>query len=300
MCDPLKIIGQDIIGIDKLDYVIVQPIGSFLTGDDSVLISFRPRASGARHGEYIITLEDSTRISIALKGFGRNITFVEPKTQDINVDTIGGYAQVPIRFVGFSQTEDLEVVLHYDNRIIYNNSISLSGIPFDIAGESWPGRAKIRIPKSEMSLDTVTGIAIFTVFPDGDNCFKVSFDSMSILSPFAPCTYSIGNPVEATICPLKGCGVMTLTNYILHGEVPQLFIQPNPNHGTVLLTSTITLNDVSVEIIDMIGRISGKKNITLKKGVPSKIELDDLRKGNYSIRVRAQGLQFQLPIVLIR
>lgn len=300
LCKYPKILAQKISGIDSADYRIVQQLGDSISGNDSILVSFRPHGSGARKGYYSITLEDGTQILLPLKGFGRDIVFVEPQTANISVDTIGGFAEVPIRFLGFPQKEDIEVVIHYDPRMIYNNSISLSGTSLDIPGDSSSGRAKIRIPKNEMSLDTVTGIAIFTVFPDNDDCYNVSFDSMTILSPSAPCTYSIGSPVSAVVCPLRGCGVMTLTNYMLHGVTPQLFVQPNPNHGKVLLTSTITLSDASVEVVDMLGRIFAKKNILLKKGVASTLELDNLRDGNYIIKISAQEMQFQMPILIIR
>ncbi len=298
-CKHLKIVGEKIQGINFSDYGISKSIGDSLTGDDSVLISFRPHGSGARNGEYIITLEDSTQLAVPLKGFGKDVLFVEPKTQDIAVDTIGGFAQVPIRFNGFLQKEDLEVVLNYDKRLIYNGSISYSGASLDVAGEAWSGRAKLRIPKNELQLDTISGIAIFTVFPDSTDCYKVALDSMNILSPFAPCTYTIGNAVTATICPPKGCGVMTLTNYMLHGIMPQLRITPNPNQGAAFISSSATLGDGSVEIVDMLGRICTKKSISLTKGIPAKLEFNDLQSGSYYVRVRTQGLQYLIPIAVM-
>ncbi len=299
LCSYPKIIGQKITGVDSLDYRIVQPVGDSLSGNDSAFISFRPRGSGAQSGEYIITLEDSTQISVPLKGFGKNIIFVQPMTADIAVDTIGGYAQVPLRFSGFPQKEDLEVVLHYDTRMIYNGSNSILGASFDLPGESWQGRSKIRIPKSELQLDTISGLAIFTVFPNGTDCFKVSLDSMNILSLFAPCTYSIGGPATAMICPLKGCGVMTLTNYLRHGTLPQLSIIPNPNQGTAFITSSETLGYATVEIIDILGRIYGVRNISFQKGMPVTLELDNLRSGSYYLNIRTAGSLYQVPIAII-
>ena len=300
LCKYPRITRQHISGIDSIDYRIVQPLGDSLAGEDSVLISFRPRGSGSQSGVYIITLEDGTQVSVPLKGYGRNIIFVEPKTQNITLDTIGGFAAVPIRFTGFSQKEDVEIVLHYDPRMTYNNSFSFTGKPLDLAGEAWQGRVKIRIPKSEMQLDTISGIAIFTVFPDGNDCFSVVIDSMNILNPFALCTYSIGNPVTATICPPKGCGIMTLTNYMLHGRMPQLFIQPNPTNGAVFITSSITLGDASLEVVDMLGRSYLKKSVFLRKEIPAQLAMDDLRTGSYYIRVSSNGLHYQMPLAIIR
>lgn len=300
LCKYPKISAQRISGIDSLDYQIVQKLGDSLTGNDSVLISFRPHGSGSQNGVYIITLEDGTQVSVSLKGNGRNIIFVEPNTQNITLDTIGGFAEVPIRFKGFLQKEDVEVVLHYDPRMTYNSSISFTGKPLDIPGEAWQGRAKIRIPRNEMELDTISGIAIFTVFPDGNDCFNVTVDSMSILNPFAPCTYSIGSPVASLICPPKGCGIMTLTNYMLHGKKPELYIKPNPSQGRVSITTTITIGDAAVEVVDMLGRNYLKKNIFLKKEIPVQLQFDDLRTGSYYLRINSNGLLYQLPLAIIR
>ncbi|MFI5264536.1 MAG: T9SS type A sorting domain-containing protein, partial [Candidatus Kapaibacterium sp.] len=198
------------------------------------------------------------------------------------------------------QQEDIEVVLHYDGRMTYNSSRSLSGNSFDLSGEVWQGRAKIRIPKNEMQLDTISGFAIFTVFPDGTDCFKVTIDSMSILSPFAPCSYSIGNPVTSTICPPRGCGIMTLTNYMRHGTMPQLSIQPNPSRGMAWITSNITIGDASIEIADMLGRIQNKIDTKLEKGIPAKLEFGDLLKGSYFLRIHSLGSLYQIPFAIIR
>ncbi|MEP7235762.1 MAG: hypothetical protein ABI778_10750, partial [Ignavibacteriota bacterium] len=145
LCNYPKIIAQKFSGADSDDYRIILPLGDSLHGRDSVVLSFRPHGSGPQSGNFIIILEDSTQIAIPLKGYGKDITFVQAKTADISIDTIGGSAFVPLRFEGFPQTEDIEVILHYDQRLIYKNSFSLSGRSFDVAGESWPGRAKLMI-----------------------------------------------------------------------------------------------------------------------------------------------------------
>jgi photosystem II stability/assembly factor-like uncharacterized protein len=300
LCKYPKILDQKIIGKDSLDYTILIPLGDSLTGDDSVLISFRPHSSGEQRGEYVITLEDGTQVSVPLKGFGKSIHFVEPMTQDIAVDTIGGYAQVPIRFSGFVQKENIEVVLHYDSRMIYNGSISLAGTSLDIPNEAWGSRAKLRIPKNEMRLDTISGYAIFTIYPDGNDCFEVSIDSMNILNPFAPCTYSIGNPVTANICPPKGCGVMTITNYILHGILPQLTVYPNPSQNSAFIKSNASLGDVEYEIVDLLGRTYQRNTISLKKDTPAKLEMENLRTGIYYIRVKTNSTQYQLRVMIMK
>jgi len=297
-CKHLKIIGERFQGADSLDYNIVKSVGDSLTGDDSVYLSFRPHGSGSRNGEYIITLEDSTQLAVPLKGFGKDVTFVEPRTHDIAVDTIGGYAQVPIKFNGFLQKEDVEVILNYDPRMTYNGSISLSGRSVDVPGESWSGRTKLRIQKNELSLDTVSGIAIFTVFPEGADCFKVSIDSMNILSSFAPCTYSIGNSVTAMICPPKGCGIMTLTDYLRHGIMPQLRIVPNPATGNITIYSSVKLGNCQCIIFDQLGRTVDKRNFNITEGQNNCV-FEKLRSGYYHLKVVSEFSSVTIPLIRV-
>jgi photosystem II stability/assembly factor-like uncharacterized protein len=299
LCNPVKIIGQHIgSGIDSADYKIILPIGDSLTGDDSVKLSFLPHGSGPQTGEYIIVLADSTLIIVPLDGYGKNIRFVEPRTSDFFVDTIGGFAKIPIRFNGFTNKEDLEVILHYDSRLIYNNSISLTGAVLDEPGSRWSGRSKLVIPKAELETDTITGYAIFTVFPQNNDCFKVSLDSMSITSA-AKCSYSIGNSDTATICTITGCGIMDITNFMLHGTLPQLFIQPNPSHGSVSITSSENLGETTIEISDMLGRIIGKQTLTIRKSYPVSLALP-LNDGIYNLHLRTPFSVYNLRAVVSR
>ena len=93
---------------------------------------------------------------------------------------------------------------------------------------------------------------------------------------------------------------MTLTNFLRHGTLPKLFVVPNPNQGSALISASETLGEASVEIIDMLGRIHDKINISLKKEEPAKLEFDDLRSGSYYLRVRTQESQYQIPIAIVR
>jgi hypothetical protein len=85
-----------------------------------------------------------------------------------------------------------------------------------------------------------------------------------------------------------------------HGLMPQLSIRPNPNQGAASITSSISLGDASVEVVDMLGRIYQRTNILLNKEMPVQLELGDLHTGSYYLRVRSQGLRYQLPVAIIR
>ena len=70
-----KIISQSVTGTDANDYKVLKVIGGSLASGDSVIIEFKPRAGGIRHGLYELVLSDGTKISVPLEGVGDNNPF---------------------------------------------------------------------------------------------------------------------------------------------------------------------------------------------------------------------------------
>ncbi len=253
LCSQPKIDTQYIIGIDSVDYSIVKGITDSLSSYDTVLVSFRPHSNGSQRGYYVLVLKDGTQFITPLHGYGKGITYVEPFTNYVSIDTIGGTANVPIRLNGFHVSESVELIVHYDPRMQYSGSYSITGTALDLPGEQWLGRSKIRVTASQLQLDTNSGVATFTVYPDGTDCFAVSLDSLVVLNKAAPCLYAIGTGVPKYVCPPRGCGIMTITNYMRKGVFPQLFIQPNPSHGTFTITSSHPIGASTLTLYDLLG-----------------------------------------------
>lgn len=297
-CTQPEIDTQYIIGPDSLDYKIVKGITDSLSGFDSVLVSFRPRSNGPQTGSYVLVLKDGTKFIIPLAGFGKSIVFVEPTSVSVTVDTIGGTAYVPLQINGLPNTESIELVVHYDKKLQYSGSYSLIGTPLDKPNEQWDGRSKISIPTSEIKLDTITGFATFTVFPDGDTCFKVTIDSLNVLNPSAPCLYAIGSGVEISICPPVGCGIMILTNYMRYQTFPTIFLSPNPGSHEFSIASTKDLGESTITIADELGRVVMTTTENIKQG-NNKLSIENIRGGKYYLKIVSQAGIRILPLVIL-
>ena len=92
---------------------------------------------------------------------------------------------------------------------------------------------------------------------------------------------------------------MTLTNFMRYGTMPKLSIVPNPNQGIAYITSSESLGEVEVEIIDMLGRICSKKNISLIKGIPTHLEIEEIKSGSYYLRLRSQGGHYLIHFAIL-
>lgn len=299
LCSYPKIDTQYIGGPDSLDYVIVRPILDSLSGFDTATISFHPRGSGDRHGEYVIVLEDGTHIGVPLAGYGRGITFVEPLSASVTTDTIGDDVSVPIIMTGFPIRENLEVVLRYDPKLIYLGAFSNTGVPLDIPGEQWAGRSRLRITAGDLLLDTASGELRFQVYPDGDTCFKAVLDSLSILSPLAPCEYSIGAGVPIDICPPRGCGVMTITRFVRYHQPPRFTVFPNPSVGVVYLSSTQDVGEATMVLSDEHGTLLHLLSTTVRKGT-TKLDLGTIPNGWYRLSLHSESADASCAVLVAR
>jgi photosystem II stability/assembly factor-like uncharacterized protein len=300
ICKFPKILWERLTGPDSLDYKIVQSMGDSLRGNDSVSISFHPNASGARQGFYIIYLEDGTQISIPLEGFGKSPKSLQPLTASASTDTIGGWVQVPIEIKGLDKKQIVTLVLHYDPSLIYIGSYANDGTPIDLTGEGWQGRSKLSIDSTIIRLDSASGFAYFTVYPSEGPCPQVSLDSLNVISPTAPCEYFYGNGAAAEICPPAGCGIMILTNYLLHGEIPNIMLYPNPVANELNIISRRSEERTVISILDSKGGELIRRDESLKKGEPVKINIASLGSGVYFLRVVSPEKTQTLPFIKLQ
>lgn len=299
LCSYPKISKQYITGADSDDYAIVQGIRDSLSALDSAKISFHPRSSGAQHGEYVIVLEDGTQIAIPLAGTGRGIVFVEPTSASVVVDTIGGDASVPIEIKGLPKKEVIELVAHYDPKLIYSGAFASNGTQLDMPGEQWAGRSKLHIDTAALRIDSASGALRFTVFPDGDTCFSVTLDSMSILNPLAPCTYSVGSGKPKTVCPPIGCGIMTITRFLRYHRPPEFRVFPNPTSGTVELESDTELPEAVMTLSDAAGIPVITRPISLHRGNNS-LEFGSIAPGWYILHLRSTAVDASTVVLVTR
>lgn len=300
LCKFIKIVEEKIIGLDSGDYRILASVGDTLRGNDSVRISFRPKASGARRGSYVIRLEDGSEISVPLEGFGESIKFIEPYTLSAKTDTIGGWVSVPIAILGLTRPEDVSIVVTFEEPLVYLGSFTNDGKQIDVPGGASPGMSKVLINKNDIRLDTASGFAYFVVYPKEGPCPRVILDSITVISPTAPCEYSYGNAVVAEVCPPEGCGIMILTNFILKGEMPDLRAFPNPSSGVLFITSDKNIGDVQIRITDENGKQHYSNQAKLLASQKIELDLHHLPAGRYQLEAASEQGRRTLSFIMLR
>ncbi len=298
LCSTPIIDTQYIIGKDSLDYRIEQGIKDSLASDDSVILSFRPFTSGPQDGTYVLVFKDGTKFFVPLKGFGKDIRLLSPASQSISLDTIGGLAVIPIRINGLSKPEHIEVVLHYDPKLKYEGSYLPDGRRIDKAGEQWDGRTKLELQLSDVNIDTTSAVAIFTVFPDGDTCFTAVLDSLNVLDLVVPCFYTFTPGIPIQICPPRGCGIMTITDFMLGGTMPHLSIRPNPARKDITLNTPKSLGSCKVGLYSSSGAKYWSGELPIKQG-DTRLPIPLLTPGTYYLSIRSTLGSAVLPISII-
>jgi hypothetical protein len=217
------------------------------------------------------------------------------QTQNATVDTLGAPAAIPILLNGLLQAENITLVLHYDTVLNYNGSASAAGAKLDMAGEQWKGRSKLSIPGAISN--TLLGYAHFDVFNDSVPVQHVTFDSVTVLTASKPCLYILPVSVTSEITSISGCGVLTISRFLHHNQMPDLSIMPNPATGDASIISTMNLGEVSVTLYDMLGAERSTQVLTLQKNSPAKIILS-VPNGMYDVRVKSPSRIYDLRVVV--
>ncbi len=295
-CIP-KIVSQAITGNDAKDYQFIRQASSPLIPFDSIILSFDPSDSGRRNGIYELILDDGTKISIPLLGYGIAPHPLLLSTEDEKTDTIGGSVNVPIVIKGLDHAEDIDLILHYGEELTYHGSYSVLNVPFDVPSEGWSGRSKLHILQAKP--DTILGYARFDVFNDSLQRSYVTFDSVTVTTAISPCQYILPASVLSTVTPPFGCGIQTLSRFLHTGSVPKLSIVPNPTGGEISITSTSDLGESDAVIYDILGIEKGVFPLSLSKNTPSKLFLP-FGNGIYNIRIRTTERTFDLRVLVNR
>lgn len=292
-CSPPTLVKIEVLGSDSLSYTATQ-----ITGD-SISVIFSPLYNNLNSAQLILTLSDGSKRIVTLMGYGIPPTpLTITTTANQNVDTLGALVTIPIMINGLRKPENITLVMHYDTVLNYNGSLSNTGVKLDLPNEQWKGRTKLSIPNA--TSNKILGFAHFDVFNDSVAVQKVSFDSLTVLSPLAACQYIYYPSPEAAasiVTPLSGCGVLTISRYLHHNQVPQLRITPNPTTGDVLITSSLNLGECSITIYDILGTEKGRQSLTLAKNSPAKVLLP-VGNGVYAVIVKSEIGSYDLRVVV--
>ena len=296
-----KIVSQTFTGANPNDYHFTRQIPNLLNNPDTAIISFTPGNNGARNAICQLTFDNGVIINIPLEGFGVAPQPLSIVSADQSTDTIGGTIYVPITINGLEGAEDIELIVHYDGKLLYRGSYSLFNSLLDFPSAGILGRSKLRIAKAMSG--KILGYATFDVFSDSlQPNFSVTFDSISVLTQKAPCQYLLPVlPVTSIITPplYSACGTRTLIHFMLDSSMPKFSVSPNPSSGDISIISARDEGEVHIAVFDMIGTKRSESNATLKKNTPTKVTLPTVN-GIYNLRVHSEGMDWDLRVVVSR
>jgi hypothetical protein len=93
---------------------------------------------------------------------------------------------------------------------------------------------------------------------------------------------------------------MILTNYLLHGEIPNIMLYPNPVANELNIISRRSEERTVISILDSKGGELIRRDESLKKGEPVKINIASLGSGVYFLRVVSPEKTQTLPFIKLQ
>jgi hypothetical protein len=296
-CKFPSVTGEGINGVNAADYILTQPITQPFSIYDTVIVTFAPTDSGARAGIYQATLSNGDTISVLLGGYRYSPRPLGLTTINAATDTIGGTVKVPIQIAGLIRTENIDIVMHYDTRLEYENSFDLTGNKIDIPGQQWAGRSALNLPNAVPG--TIQGYSVFNVWSDTIGQPIVTYDSVAVLSALAPCEYILPLPDTSVITPPTGCGFALLSKWVHLGQSPRFSVQPNPSTGDVAVSCDYDIGDVTIAVYDMLGTECASASATITQASPAHILMPEVA-GVYYIRIISDAGVENLSVVVSR
>jgi photosystem II stability/assembly factor-like uncharacterized protein len=259
------------------------PTGSFI-GPDSIAILFAPSTARDYHATVTLVLADGSRHVIPLLGTGGAVNYLSLGTANVSTTILGDDVAVPIilNFVGLRPS--CSFVLSYDTYALhFTGGKYATGGPITIDTES-NGDILVVLDSAQLGNNPIVGYLHFNYFPTNSDSANVVLDSLSATG----CT--IVKPAISVVTYPYECGTATLTNFLLHDQMPQFSLSPNPSSGDVSLTSSENLGAVTIDIVDALGATVRTSSVTLGANSPTAIPMSGLATGPYFLRVQFDGM----------
>jgi len=150
-----------------------------------------------------------------------------------------------------------------------------------------------------MKPNAICAYSRFTVYVDTEMTTLVGLDSLSVISPLAPCAYTIDTRASCLITGPEGCGVVTISNFLRYGDVPDLAIHPNPASESINLSSEKPLGLITIEISDELGIVHVREDRTMKTRTEL-IGIQVLPSGKYNFHIIGNSFATTLGLVISR
>jgi len=288
-CSPPNVVKDSIVGIDSASFK------TSMLNKDSVLVTLYGIKQGDQHAKLVLMLDNGLNDTVLLAG-EVNITpaALTFSTQDVHTDTLGATVEVPITINGLLHSENIDLVLHYDGSVQYLGSFSPTNVRLDIPGDSSLGRSVLSITGAISG--AVLGYAKFNVFNDSDKSAHATFDSLSLLTPTSTCEYSLPPPATSTITTDSGCESNIISRFFHLGKQIIYSVRPNPANGTVWISSSDDVDNVTISIYDMLGEEENVIESSIEKGIPLQLSLPDAD-GVYNIVLKSSAGVSSLQVV---
>jgi photosystem II stability/assembly factor-like uncharacterized protein len=301
-CPARKIFSEKILGRDSMHYTIRKSFGLQAGPDpDSSNIVFSPDSVGSYASTLEVVFDDGSNLDIPLAGTGDGRIHASIATLDVEQDTIGAVASVPIILHRSGPVPDMRFVVHYDTAMcVYQGAINnLGGGSADVRGMQSLGRSTISISVDSMSTDSIIGYVNLEVFPTTKTCATVTFDSAEFSTSGTMCASLLNDSAVATVCSAISCGTETLSEFLRYNNLVQLSAWPNPASDLLVISSSLTLGTVSIELVDALGILRSRSSVRLIVGQP--VEIGNLpESGIYMLRVAGNPSVVGKQVLIVR
>jgi len=126
----------------------------------------------------------------------------------------------------------------------------------------------------------------------------IRIDSLYVLTQDAPCQYITDTRTVTEVTGASGCGITIISDFLRYNKKPDLSIYPNPTSGALAIRSTGQLENVTVEVVDIVGQV---RMTTKFEGTSSeyKMNVSPLPSGAYRVRIATQDNLFKAEAAVV-
>ncbi len=193
---------------------------------------------------------------------------------------------VPITLVNKLAPKGFDLVVHYDSiSYEYLGTFAKNGDRIDVTAKSWPGRALVRFRSTDIAPGTSTiGYTRVKIKWHEPFCDVIRFDSAS--STMEGCATIEWKSSQTIVGNYPSC-VLSVPNS--PSRPISFLVQPNPSNGIYSLSSTDELTDVSVLVLDVLGKVVHEQTGNIHPGVPMTVDLTQESAGAYYLRLQCES-----------
>lgn len=298
-CAILRIASQEIRSTDSTAYQVVSKAGDSLS-TNTVRVRFIPRKGGVASGEYVITLDDGRSVSIPLGGFGRApVPLTLSTTATYHTDTLGGTFNLPIIINGLDRPQTIGLTISFDTNLEYLGTTSArTNETLDARRDGNASPLHIILPSSHVIPNEISAYANFAVYADTVKPSFIHIDSLYVLTQDAPCQYITDTRTVTEVTGASGCGITIISDFLRYNKKPDLSIYPNPTSGALTIHSTDKLENVTVEVVDIVGQVRMTTTFTGSLS-EFKMNVSALPSGAYRIRLATQDNLFKAEAAVV-